>query len=41
VGAHTFRMQSGWAVGEALRFELDAAGRVARIVGPGVVLRPR
>ena len=41
IGAHTFRMQTGWAAGEALRFELDAAGRVARIVGPGVVLRPR
>ena len=41
VGLHTFRMQSGWAVGELLRFELDNAGRVTRIVGPGVILRPR
>jgi CubicO group peptidase (beta-lactamase class C family) len=34
-GPHAFRMKSGWAVGELLRFEVDAEGRITRATAPG------
>ena len=36
VGADLFRMQGGWAAGELARFELDAQGRVARLVAGNI-----
>jgi hypothetical protein len=36
VGADTFRMQGGWATGELAKFELDAGGRVVRLLAGNV-----
>ena len=36
VGADTFRMQGGWASGELAKFELDAEGRVVRLLAGNV-----
>ena len=35
-GADTFRMQGGWAAGELAKFELDAEGRVVRLLAGNV-----
>jgi D-alanyl-D-alanine carboxypeptidase len=36
VAADTFRMQGGWATGELAKFELDAGGRVVRLLAGNV-----
>ncbi len=36
VAADTFRMQGGWAAGELAKFELDAGGRVVRLLAGNV-----
>jgi CubicO group peptidase (beta-lactamase class C family) len=36
VGANLFRMQGGWAAGELAKFELDAQGRVTRLVAGNI-----